>query len=407
MTDIERSSGVQLHVTSLPGGRLGREAYGFVDWLHRAGQNWWQMLPTGPPGQGRSPYKSPSAFAGWRGLLADPAAEVTRVEADAFRERHAYWIESWEAAAGPRAVHDQVRFSREWAALRAYAAERDVRLIGDVSIYVARGGVDHRSRPELFRDDLQAGVPPDLFTDDGQLWGSPLYDWPAIRRRGYRWWIERLRRTFELFDLARIDHFRGFVAAWGVPVGAHDARGGRWHRGPGHAVFDAARRELGDVPLIAEDLGVITPAVVALRERLGLPGMAVLQFAFDPDEPDSPHDPGRHVEHQVLYTGTHDNATLRTWWQALPPERRRLAEAALRGIDEPEPEWRLIRLAQRSPARLCMVQAQDVLGLGSEARMNFPGRSAGQWRWRLQPGRLTGALADRLRRISAEHGRAR
>jgi len=407
MRGLDRSSGVQLHVTSLPEGRLGPQAYAFVDWLHRAGQSWWQLLPVGPPGQGRSPYKSPSAFAGWRGLLADPKAPVSPEELHAFRERHAYWIDGWEAFAGRGAVADQVRFEREWAALRAYAADRGVRLIGDVAIYVARGGADHRAHPELFLDHLQSGVPPDAFSDTGQLWGNPLYDWPAIRRRDYRWWTERFRRLFELFDLARIDHFRGFVAAWAVPLADHDARGGRWRRGPGHALFDSARRELGDVPLIAEDLGVITPPVVALRERLGLPGMAVLQFAWDPAEPDSVHDPERHVAHQVLYTGTHDNDTLRGWWATLPEERRRLAEASLAGIPGRELEWRMIRLAQESVAALCMVQVQDVLGLGSEGRMNHPGRETGQWRWRMQPGQLTARHADRLRAITADAGRVR
>jgi 4-alpha-glucanotransferase len=404
---LERSSGVQLHVSSLPGGRLGPEAYAFVDWLHRAGQSWWQLLPVGPPGQGRSPYKSPSAFAGWRGMLAEPAAPVSSEEIEAFRARHGYWASGWEAFAGRRALADQVRFGREWAALRAYAADRGVRLIGDVAIYVARGGADHLGHPSLFRDEVQSGVPPDAFSATGQLWGNPLYDWPALQRTGYRWWVERFRRLFELFDLARVDHFRGFVAAWEVPAGAHDARGGRWRRGPGHAVFDAARRELGDVPLIAEDLGVITPPVVALRERLGLPGMAVLQFAFDPDEPDSVHDPGRHREHQVLYTGTHDNDTLLGWWASLPQARRDLALDALRGVPGRELEWRMIRLAQASVARLCIVQVQDVLGLGSQARMNHPGRETGQWRWRLAPGQLTRRHADRLRAVSAEYGRAR
>jgi 4-alpha-glucanotransferase len=406
MTTPDRSSGVQLHITSLPGGRLGPQARAFVDWLARAGQSWWQMLPIGPPGRGHSPYRSPTAFAAWRGLLADPSAPVAAEETAAFRARHAFWIGDWEAAAGRRAAADQVRFAREWGALRAYAARRGVRLIGDLPIYVARGGVDHAAHPGLFLPGLQAGVPPDAFTDRGQLWGNPLYDWPALRRSGYRWWIERLRRTFELFDLVRVDHFRGLVAAWAVPADARDARGGRWRRGPGAALFDAVHAELGALPLIAEDLGVITPAVVRLRERLGLPGMAVLQFAFDPAEPRTPHWPANQVERQVVYTGTHDNDTLRGWWAGLPAERRALAAEAVRGFPDAEVEWRFIRLAQQSPARLCVVQAQDVLGLGSGARMNHPGRSRGQWRWRLEPGQLTVAHADRLRAVTEACGRA-
>jgi 4-alpha-glucanotransferase len=402
---LPRTSGVQLHLTSLPDGRLGASAFAFVDWLAAAGQSWWQVLPLGPPNRHRSPYKAASAFAAWRGLLADPDAPVSAAERDDFHARHAFWSDDWAAfAGGTRAVNDQVRFEREWSALRAYARERGVRVIGDVPIYVAAGSADEVRWPELFRDDVVAGVPPDAFTSRGQLWGNPIYDWPALRRRHYRWWVERLRRTFELFDLARIDHFRGFAAYWAVPRGARDAAGGRWARGPGRAVFDAARRELGRLPLIAEDLGVITPAVTRLRDSLGLPGMVVLQFAFDPENPGGVHDPGRHRAHQVLYTGTHDNDTLRGWFESLPSERAAAVRAL--GVGDREPWWDLIRVALSSPARLCMLQAQDVLGLGSEGRMNTPGTAGGQWRWRLAPGQLTAAHAGRLRRLTDAARRA-
>jgi 4-alpha-glucanotransferase len=402
---LQRASGVQLHLTSLPGGRLGREAFAFVDWLAAAGQSWWQVLPLGPPNRHRSPYKASSAFAAWRGFLADPAAPVSAAEASAFRERNAFWVSDWERFAGPRALNDQVRFAREWGALRAYALERGVRMIGDVPIYVAPESADHLAHPELFLDGVQAGAPPDDYAATGQLWGNPIYDWPALRRRRYRWWVERLRRTFELFDLARVDHFRGFVAYWSVPARATVAAGGHWVRGPGRAVFDAARRELGPLPLIAEDLGVITPPVRRLRDALGLPGMVVLQFAFDPDDPRGPHRIENHRRDQVLYTGTHDNDTLRGWWDGLAPPRRQLVEEALAGVPGREPHWRLIELALGSPAQLCMLQAQDVLGLGSEARMNMPGRAGGQWRWRLRPGQLTRRHAERLRALTAAAGR--
>src|SRR3954465_4145928 len=276
---LQRSAGIQLHPTSLPSGRLGRDAYAFVDWLAEAGQSWWQMLPLGPPDKHGSPHKAASAFASWPGLLEKPRARVTKRGEDEFRARHAYWVGGWERFAGPGAVADQVRFEREWSALRAYANERGVRLIGDVPIYVAPRGADHRAHPELFLDDVVAGVPPAAYSSPGQRWGNPIYDWPALRRRRYRWWTERLRRTMELFDLARIDHFRGFVAYWAGRGGARDAREGRWRRGPGRAVFSAMSAELGELPLIAEDLGVITPAVTALRRELGLPGMVVLQWA--------------------------------------------------------------------------------------------------------------------------------
>ena len=394
---LPRSAGVQLHPTSLPSGRLGRDAYTFVDWLAQAGQSWWQMLPLGPPDRYGSPYKAASAFASWPGLLAEPAAPVTRAEELAFRERESYWIDDW-ARYGPArpasAVADQVRFDREWAALRTYGADRGVRLIGDVPIYVAPGSADHRAHPELFRDDAVAGTPPDAYTDKGQLWGNPLYDWPALRRRGYRWWIERLRRTFELYDLARVDHFRGFVSYWAVPATARHALSGHWKRGPGRAVFDAAARELRALPLIAEDLGVITPAVERLRDGLGLPGMAIVQYAFDPD-PHSPHRFANHRENEVVYTGTHDHDTARGWYASLDDVWRERVEAAIGRTDEPH--WVLIRLAFSSRAALAMVQAQDVLGLGSEARMNKPGTAKGSWKWRLEPGALTPDLAKRLR----------
>jgi 4-alpha-glucanotransferase len=403
-----RSSGVQLHPTSLPGGRLGDEAYRFVDWLAAAGQTWWQTLPLGPPGEGGSPYKSPSAFAASPELLGDPEAPVAADELAAFRERERYWIEDWVRFAGEGAAADQLRFDREWGALRAYGAKRGVRLIGDMPIYVAPGGADHRTHPELFQKGVVAGAPPDKFTDLGQLWGNPLYDWPALRRRGYRWWVERLRRARELFDVSRIDHFRAFVAYWTVPEGAPDARAGHWRRGPGRAPFDAARRRLGDLPLIAENLGKITPAVERLRRELGLPGMAVIQFAFDPEEPDNPHRLHNHRPDNVVYTGTHDHDTIRGWWESLDGDVRSEIEAAVAraGVRDEDPWWALIRLAYASPAIVAIVQMQDVLGLGSEARMNVPGLvDERNWSWRLRRDELTPQLAERLRRATVEAGR--
>ena len=407
MIALPRSSGVQLHLTSLPGGRLGPEAYRFVDWLAAAGQTWWQVLPLGPPDRYRSPYKARSAFAAWPGFLSDPRAPVSAAEVLEFREREAFWAADWERFSARGALADQVRFSREWSALRAYAADRGVRLFGDVAIYVAPDSADHRAHPELFRSGVVAGAPPDAFSDDGQLWGNPVYDWPALRRRRYRWWVERLRRTLSLFDLARIDHFRGFVSYWAVPEGARVARGGSWKRGPGRAVFDAVSRSLGEVGLVAEDLGVITPAVTALRESLGFPGMVVLQFGFDPSAGGSPHAFENHVEDRVVYTGTHDHDTASGGYSGLSVQLREFVDSAFDryGVVDRDPWWSLIRLALKSPARVAMVQAQDVLGLGSEARMNDPARAGGSWRWRMEAGALTPALARRLREATEETGR--
>ncbi len=392
---LGRSSGVLLHPTSLPGGRLGEEAYRFVDWLAAAGQSWWQILPLGPPDEHGSPYRARSAFAGWTGLLAEPRAPVSVDEADEFVARHPFWIGDWAAFEGPGSVAGQVRFEREWSALRRYAAERGVRIFGDLPIYVSDAGADLAVRPELFDEKLLAGAPPDDFSRTGQLWGTPTYRWEVARAEGWRWWIERFRRTFELVDLTRIDHFRGFVSYWAVRAGAKTAKGGRWLRGPGAELFEAARRELGELPLVAEDLGAITPAVIALRDRLGLPGMVVLQFAFGAPR-SSPHWLENHPENAVVYTGTHDHDTALGWWRSLPARVRRSS-----GLDDRDPAWSLVELALSSRARLAIVPAQDLLGLGSEARLNTPGRETGNWKWRLRRGQLTGELAARLREATA------
>ena len=374
-----------LHPTSLPGGKLGVEAYAFVDWLAAAGQSWWQVLPLGPPDDVGSPYAASSAFAGWNGFLAEPDASVSRRELAAYRRANAYWIADWERAGGSGA--DQVRFDREWSALREYAGERGVRLIGDVPIYVAQDSVDHVTHPELFLKGALAGAPPDKLGPRGQHWGNPLFDWDAVAGQGYRWWIERLRRTFSLYDLARIDHFRGFAAFWAIPEGPDelDARSGRWLPGPGESVFRAVEAELGELPVIAEDLGVITKDVEVLRDALGFPGMVVLLWAFQ-GPASNPHRLENHRVHQVIYTTTHDTDTL------------------LGHMPDHEP-WELIELALSSRAALCMIPAQDVLGLGSEGRMNTPGVRYGNWTWRLEPGQLTDQVAERLRVATAAAGR--
>jgi 4-alpha-glucanotransferase len=394
---LERASGILLHPSSLPNGVLDDHALRFVDWLGDAGQTWWQVLPLGPPeGLTSSPYMSPSAFAGSPALLARPKARVTRAEVAAFRATHAYWIDDWVAFGG--SVEDQIRFDREWGALRAYARARGVRIFGDMPIYVADGGADHRAHPELFQRGAVAGVPPDAFAKTGQLWGNPLYDWRAIRAAGYRWWIERFRRTFDLVDLTRVDHFRGFVAYWAVPAGNKTAVKGRWRRGPGAAVFEAAEAELGPLPVVAEDLGVITEPVVRLRRQLGFPGIAVRQFALGPN-PANPHLPANHEPQQVVYTGTHDNDTTVAWWASLSAEDR-----ASSGLDPQDPAWSLIAAAWSSRAALAIAPLQDVLRLGNEARMNLPGTEDGNWRWRYDARLLTPQHASDLRALT-EHAR--
>jgi 4-alpha-glucanotransferase len=398
--ELSRSAGILLHPTSLPSGKLDREAYRFVDWLAAAGQSWWQVLPLGPPDEFGSPYRSPSAFAASPQLLARPRERVTAAEVEDFVARHPFWAGGWAHFAGSEALADEVRFEREWEALRTYAAERGVRLIGDVPIYVSDGGADHDCWPELFAHGEVAGAPPDALSATGQRWGNPLYDWPVHRATGFHWWRERFRRTFELVDLSRIDHFRGFVSYWAVPARNSTAKSGRWRPGPGAELFHAVERELGHLPLIAEDLGHITPPVYALRDELGLPGMVVLLWAFRRRKR-NPHNPANFGRHSVAYTSTHDTDTAVGWWRNLQPAQR-----AATGLDPREPNWGLIELAYASRAALAVVPAQDVLGLGSDARMNRPGVTQGNWGWRLKNGVLTPALAQRLRRLAEQHNRS-
>jgi 4-alpha-glucanotransferase len=397
--ELPRSSGILLHPTSLPSGKLDRDAYRFVDWLAAAGQSWWQVLPLGLPDEFGSPYRSPSAFAGSAQLLARPDARVTAAELEDFVARHPFWTGAWASFAGGTALADQVRFEREWGALRAYAAERGVRLIGDLPIYVSDVGSDLAGWPELFARGEVAGAPPDALSATGQRWGNPLYDWPIHRATGYRWWRERFRRTFELVDVCRIDHFRGFVAYWAIPARNTTAKRGHWRPGPGVGLFDAVERELGDLPLIAEDLGHITPPVHRLRDELGLPGMVVVLWAFRSGRGNT-HRLENHRTSSVAYTSTHDTDTVAGWFACLSPRQQ-----AATGLDPREPHWGVIELAYRSRAALAVVPVQDVLGLGSEARMNRPGRTDGNWSWRLERSALTPALARRLRGLAERYGR--
>ena len=306
----------------------------------------------------------------------------------------------------------QFTLARHWQVLKEYANQRGIRLLGDLPIFVSPDSSDVWANPELFLMDDQlkprvvAGVPPDYFSAEGQLWGNPIYDWEALRQTGYRWWIDRLQARLPYLDAIRIDHFRGFEAAWHVPAGAPTAAAGHWVPGPGADFFDLAQQALGGLPLLAEDLGIITPAVTALRDRFQLPGMRVLQFAFNGD-PTNPHLPHHCVHNSVVYTGTHDNDTTRGWYDTLPEhERRHLWNALQRPPGEPhEVTWELIRLAWSSLSALAVAPLQDLLGLGSAARMNLPGRAEGQWRWRCPDDALNDAVWQRLHELTRTSGR--
>jgi 4-alpha-glucanotransferase len=375
---------------------LDADAYRFVDWLEAAGQSWWQVLPLGPPDEFGSPYRASSAFATSPLLLADPQAAVSAREIEDFVARHPYWTGEWARFAGPEALAGQVRFEREWSELRDYARRRGIRLIGDVPIYVSDAGADVEAWPELFAAREVAGAPPDALSATGQHWGNPLYDWAAHRETGYRWWVERFRRVFELVDVSRVDHFRGYVSYWAIPERHKTARNGRWRRGPGAELFRAVERALGGLPVIAEDLGAITPAVNRLRSELHLPGMVVLHWAFGGAK-SNPHALRNHRTNEVVYTSTHDTDTTVGWFASLTKKER-----AATGLDPDEPHWGLIELALGSRAALSIIPAQDILGLGSEARMNRPGEMHGNWSWRLERGELTDELAARLRTGTAQ-----
>ena len=308
-----------------------------------------------------------------------------------------------------RVVGEQLLFDRQWRALRAYASDRGVLIMGDMPIYVDANSADvwaHQAMFQLAPDGSRpvvSGVPPDAFSDLGQLWGNPLYDWSRMAQDGYAWWVDRVRRVLKLTDMVRIDHFRAFAAYWEVPGDALDARGGRWVQGPGRAVFDALRAALGPLPIVAEDLGVIDEPVRELLAATGLPGMKILQFAFG-DGPANPYLPHNHVPNSVVYTGTHDNETTLGWWQSTH-ERVRDRVRRYYGISGNDVVWDLVRSALESVACLAIVPMQDVLTLDNGARMNTPSVAEGNWGWRLRAGDLRDDVASRLRGLSEQYGR--
>lgn len=375
------------------------------------------------------------------------ASEAARSDFQRFCAASSHWLEDYSLYAALRAAHggarwtqwpqplrhrepqaleraraelaDEVQHERivqyffdvQWQRARAYAHARGVRFFGDLPIYVAPDSAETWAHPEQFllsetgEPACLAGVPPDYFSADGQLWGNPLYDWWRMRRDGYAHWLARLRCQLERFDLLRIDHFRGLAGYWAVPAGAANAREGRWRRAGGRAMLRAAQRELGDsLPLVAEDLGVITPDVEALRDQFGLPGMRVLQFGFDGGA-DNPHLPHNHSRKCVVYTGTHDNDTSLGWYLGLDGETLRRVDFYLGHGAGAMPEA-LMRAALGSVGRLAILPVQDVLGLGREARLNTPGTAEGNWAWKLPPGALTSELAGYYRRLIRAFGRA-
>jgi 4-alpha-glucanotransferase len=441
----QRRAGALLHLTCLDAA-LGRGGRAFIDWLAQAGFSVWQFLPLGPTSVDGSPYRARSDAAGNPALIdPDERPPLDAAEFEAFQRSAGAWLDDfacfevlarrhggapwWQwpieyrdrapralaavrrAEAEPiRAIKaEQFAFAWQWRRLREHARTRGVLLFGDLPFYVAPDSVETWANRAQFQLDAAgraravAGVPPDYFSKLGQLWGNPLYDWDFMRRDGFTFWRERLRRQLERGDLLRLDHFRALAAHWAVPAGAPDARSGAWRRTPGWALLRMLREELGQLPLVAEDLGVITPDVEDLRRAFALPGMRVLQFGFDGSS-DNPHLPHRHERETVVYTGTHDNDTALGWYRSLDAETARRVDFYLGSVPGDMP-GALVRAALASVAVLAVVPVQDLLALGSEALSTTPPTAVGNWRWRLPPGSLSAELAARYRHLKGVYGR--
>ncbi len=487
-----RKSGILMHITSLPGpygvGTLGKSAYAFLEFLHKSGQQSWQMLPLTPTGYGDSPYQSCSAYAGnpylidldtlvrqhlltkeellgvdWGedeshvdfGKLYNGRTPILKLAYSRFRndralnafiKKNASWLEDfalymalkethgyapwfqWEKKLkfrDPETLEEQKQlleepmrfycfvqymFYRQWNALRKKAGEYGIELIGDVPIYVPYDSVEVWKEPQLFQLDETltptdvAGCPPDAFTADGQLWGNPLYRWDVMKENGFQWWIDRLGAAGKLFDVVRLDHFRGFEAYWSVPYGDENARGGKWVKGPGMDFVNALKEKLPELNFIAEDLGYLTQEVIDLRDESGYPGMKVLEFAFDSKEP-SEYRPHTYTANTVCYTGTHDNMTMRQWFGEASDEAVKVAVDYMALTKKEGYVWGTIRTAMSSVSERAIVQMQDYLNLGGEARMNFPGKPSGNWTWRAKKGFTSNGLAAKILELTNRYDR--
>jgi 4-alpha-glucanotransferase len=443
-----RCAGVLLHPTSLPSGKLDERAWQFLDWMTEAHLTVWQMLPLMEPLDGLSPYQGVSAFAFNPALLPDNWQEKIEPQAlAAFMAKPPHWLhpyaqftllkslfdgKAWnqwpdqykfrdtQALAALEHSHSaelqdictrQFVLIQLWQQLKSAANRRGIRLFGDIPIFVAYDSVDVWSNPDEFRLDdnldptVVTGVPPDYFSATGQRWGNPHYNWPTMQANGFRWWQQRMTWSLELFDLVRIDHFRGLEASWEIAASEPTAMVGEWVKAPGAELLAALRASHDPLPVIAEDLGVITPEVVALKESFDLPGMSVLQFGFN-GLPDNPHSLAEQVENSVVYTGTHDNETSLGWWQSLQDESQKswiLSQLDLNTGDMP---WPLINAAFYSPANMAIIPLQDFLGLDNQARMNTPGTIVDNWLWRYEPQQLTSTLAQRIAAMTDSSSRS-
>ena len=495
---FERSSGILLHPTSLPGkygiGSLGKEAYKFVDFLKKSNQKLWQIFPLGPTGYGDSPYQCFSSFAGnpylidfdllieqnllteedlkdvnfgeneeyidygaiynqkypllrkaYENFKANGNKEL-KEKLETFKTENSSWLDDYslyislknhfnglpwneweddirtrkEAAinkykaelANEIEYHNfiQFLFFTQWNNVKKYANDNGIKIIGDIPIFVAVDSSDAWANPEIFLFDPElkpvkvAGVPPDYFSATGQLWGNPLYDWDKLKELNYKWWVDRVKANLSTCDIIRIDHFRGFDEYWAVPYGDKTAENGTWCPGPRTDLFNAIKNELGELPIIAEDLGTMTQGVIDLREATGFPGMKILGFAFDSKE-ENDYLPHTYTKNCVVYTGTHDNDTLIGWFTKANEDDKQFARNYLNSRSDNEIHWDAIRGAWSSVANMAIAPIQDFLGLGSEARINTPGVASGNWQWRLKDDVLTDELAEKIAKFTKVYSR--
>ena len=488
-----RKCGVLLGVSSIPSnygiGAFSKEAYKFVDFLEKAGQNMWQILPLGPTGYGDSPYQSFSTFAGnpyyidlealiEEGLITKEecdsydfgdnveyidyekiylsrfkalrtAYKNSNIAANAdfqkFIADNAYWLDDYALYMAVKNENDskgwndwdediklrkpeavamykeklkeeiefyqfqQFYFAKQWFALKEYANNKGIEIVGDIPIYVAFDSADAWTNPELFQFDDTctptgvAGCPPDAFSATGQLWGNPLYDWEYHKSTGYDWWMKRIGYCYQLYDVVRIDHFRGFDEYYSIPYGDPTAENGKWMPGPGYDLFRTMKEKLGDRAVIAEDLGFLTDSVIKLIEDTGYPGMKILQFAFDSRE-ESDYLPSKYTPNCVVYTGTHDNDTIVGWYNTIEGADKEFAKRYVGITDDADPElnWKFIKTAMTSVADTAIIPIQDYLGLGTEARINVPSTLGTNWKWRLKMEACTDELANRMKELAKE-----
>ncbi|MFC1634425.1 4-alpha-glucanotransferase [Planctomycetota bacterium] len=495
----KRGSGILLHISSIPTaygiGDVGPAAHKFVDFLKRAGQNYWQILPLNytTAETAYSPYNGASAFAGypllispdlmyrdgllqkhelqdlpdfppgrvdyrrvssWKSKLFNKAfarsASLSALDDyDRFAKRNTFWLEDFATFVAvkkhfggrpwiewPKEIRDrrkraltslkeelkeaidresflQYLWFKQYSSMRDTCEENAVKIVGDLPIYVAHDSADVWAHPKYFKLDPSkkpkyiAGVPPDYFSRTGQLWGNPIYNWRYLDRTDYDWWMRRIEHNLRLFDLVRIDHFRGLVAYWQVPAGEKTAVRGKWIKAPTDAFFSVLFRRFPSAPIFAEDLGYITTDVREAISEYGLACMRVLQFGFDEDNTKNLHCPHNHIENCLVYTGTHDNNTTRGWFEteATPEQKKRLSDYLGHNVSAKTVHREMIRLAMASVAKVVIIPMQDLLALGSEARMNRPAKTRGNWLWRVQKGQASAALAKDIKRMVETYGR--